>query len=111
MYMALLRYVQQCRDSAYTPTGNKKTSKDSVFKAAAARLNMAREEKEELHQIVVDSQGTEKTLRNLIDKRAVRHEALDAVNEEVAALERLASQASAQAVAASEVRLAEDELT
>ncbi len=48
LFVGLLREVQSRRDEAYTDKGAKKTAKGSVFKAAADRLNEAREEKERL---------------------------------------------------------------
>ena len=46
LFVALLRETQARRDEAYTDKGAKKTAKGSVFKAAADRLNEARDEKE-----------------------------------------------------------------
>ena len=46
LFVALLRATQARRDEAYTDKGAKKTAKGSVFKAAADRLNDARDEKE-----------------------------------------------------------------
>jgi energy-coupling factor transporter ATP-binding protein EcfA2 len=48
LFVALLRNTQARRDEAYTDKGAKKTAKGSVFKAAAERLNEARDEKERL---------------------------------------------------------------
>ena len=108
MFVALLRCAQERRDSAFAPSGAKKAAKGSVFKAAAERLNQAREEKERLYQIVVDSQGTEKLLRELTEKRAERQEALDGARDDLAVFERLALQAASCAAAAEQVRLAEE---
>jgi hypothetical protein len=110
MFIALLRCTQERRDSAYTPTGGKKTAKGSVFKAAADRLNQARDEKERLQQIVTDSQGAEKHLRELMERRAQQQDALGVVRDHAAVLERLASQALNCAAAAEQVRLAEEEV-
>jgi len=110
MFVALLRCAQERRDSAFAPSGAKKAAKGSVFKAAAERLNQAREEKERLYQIVVDSQGTEKHLRELTEKRAERQEALDGARDDLAVFERLALQAASCAAAAEQVRLAEEEV-
>ena len=46
LFVALLSDTQARRDEAYTDKGAKKTAKGSVFKAAAERLNDARDEKE-----------------------------------------------------------------
>src|SRR6202047_1255618 len=63
LFVALLRSTQARRDEAYTDKGAKKTAKGSVFKAAAERLNEARDEKDKLHRIVADSEGAERQLR------------------------------------------------
>jgi hypothetical protein len=81
MFVALLKCAQARRDEAYTDKGLKKTAKGSVFKTAAERLNQARDEKEKLQKIVVDSQGAEKHLRELTEKRAERQEAVDIARE------------------------------
>ena len=65
LFVALLRATQARRDEAYTDKGAKKTAKGSVFKAAADRLNDARDEKEALQKLVEDSEGVEKQLRDL----------------------------------------------
>ncbi len=69
LFVALLRETQARRDEAYTDKGAKKTAKGSVFKAAADRLNEARDEKERLQRIVADSEGAERQLRELTDRR------------------------------------------
>ena len=100
LFVALLRNTQARRDEAYTDKGAKKTAKGSVFKAAAERLNEARDEKERLHRIVADSEGAERQVRELSDRRV----------QLVAKLERLASQATCRSVAAEQVRLAQEEV-
>src|SRR5437588_654926 len=67
LFVALLRSAQARRDEAYTDKGAKKTAKGSVFKAAAERLNEARDEKERLQRIVADSEGAERQVRELTD--------------------------------------------
>src|SRR5271167_1515507 len=76
LFVALLRETQARRDEAYTDKGAKKTARGSVFKAAAERLNEARDEKERLHRIVADSEGAERQVRELSDRRVQRQEAL-----------------------------------
>jgi nucleoid DNA-binding protein len=110
LFVALLRNTQARRDEAYTDKGAKKTAKGSVFKAAAERLNEARDEKERLHRIVADSEGAEKQVRELSDRRVQRRETLAVATELVANLERLASQAACRSIAAEQVRLAEEEV-
>src|SRR6202795_3979876 len=78
LFVALLRETQARRDAAYTDKGAKKTAKGSVFKAAAERLNETRDDKEKLQRIVVESEGAERQLRDLIEKRAQRRETLAA---------------------------------
>ena len=110
LFVALLRNTQARRDEAYTDKGAKKTAKGSVFKAAAERLNEARDEKERLHRIVADSEGAERQVRELSDRRVQRQETLAVATELVAKLERLASQATCRSVAAEQVRLAQEEV-
>jgi hypothetical protein len=69
LFVALLKETQGRRDAAYTDKGAKKTAKGSVFKAAAERLNETRDEMERLQRIVADSEGAEKLLRDLTDRR------------------------------------------
>ena len=69
LFLALLRNTQAQRDEAYTDKGAKKTAKGSVFKDAAERLNETREEKDKLHRIVAESEGAERQLRELTDRR------------------------------------------
>ena len=76
LFVALLRETQARRDDAYTDKGAKKTAKGSVFKAAAERLNETRDEKERLQRIVADSEGAEKQLRDLTDRRTQKQESL-----------------------------------
>src|SRR5881396_1029970 len=76
LFVALLRNTQERRDEAYTDKGAKKTAKGSVFKAAAERLNEARDEKGRLHRIVADSEGAERQVRELSERRVHRQETL-----------------------------------
>ena len=110
LFVALLRETQARRDAAYTDKGAKKAAKGSVFKIAADRVNETRDEKERLQRIVADSEGTERQLRELADRRAEKQEALALATEAVANLERLASQATCRAVTAEQVRLAQEEV-
>ena len=110
MFVELLRRAQERRDSAYTATGAKKASRGSAFRDAAERLNQARNEKERLQQIVFDSQGAERLLRELTETRALRQNALDVERERAAVLQRLAIQAADCEAAAEQVRIAEDRL-
>ena len=57
LFIALLNATQARRDEAYTEKGAKKTAKGTVFKAAADRINDARDEKEQLQRVVDDSEG------------------------------------------------------
>ena len=110
LFVALLKETQARRDSAYTDKGAKKTAKGSVFKAAAERLNETREEKERLERIVADSEGAEKQLRELTDRRTQKQGALATAAELAENLERLAAQAACRSVAAEQVRLAQEDL-
>ena len=110
LFVALLRETQARRDAAYTDKGAKKTAKGSVFKAAAERLNETRDEKEKLQRIVAESEGAERQLRDLTDRRTQKQEALAMATELVANLERLAAQAACRSVAAEQVRLAQEDV-
>jgi DNA repair exonuclease SbcCD ATPase subunit len=110
LFVALLRSTQARRDEAFTDKGAKKTAKGSVFKAAAERLNEARDEKDKLHRIVADSDGAERQVRELTDRRTQKQETLAGAKALVENLERLASQATCRSVSAEQVRLAEEEV-
>jgi hypothetical protein len=110
LFVVLLRETQSRRDSAYTDKGAKKTAKGSVFKAAAERLNETRDEKERLERIVFESEGAEKQLRDLTERRTQKQAALATAAELAENLERLAAQAACRLVAAQEVRLAREDL-
>ena len=110
LFVALLRNVQGRRDEAYTDKGAKKTAKGSVFKTAADRLNEARDEKERLQRIVSDSEGAEKQLRELTERRLRMQESFSIATDSVKNLERLVSQADCRSVAAEQARLAQEEV-
>ncbi|MGH9674083.1 MAG: AAA family ATPase, partial [Bryobacteraceae bacterium] len=110
LFVALLRETQARRDAAYTDKGAKKTAKGSVFKAAAERLNETRDEKEKLQRIVADSEGAERLLRELIDRRAHKQESSAVATNLVTSLEALVSQAACRSVAAEQVRLAQEDV-
>jgi len=110
LFIALLRETQARRDAAYTEKGAKKTAKGSVFKAAAERLKETRDEKERLQRIVAESEGAERQLRELADRRVQRQETLAGAMEMLANLERLGSQAACRSVAAEQVRLVREEV-
>ena len=110
LFIALLRETQARRDAAYTDKGAKKTAKGSVFKAAAERLNETRDEKEKLQRIVGESEGAERQLRELTDRRARKQETSALATDLVANLELLASQANCRSIGAEEVRLAQEEV-
>jgi hypothetical protein len=110
LFVALLRNAQARRDEAYTDKGAKKTAKGSVFKAAAERVRATREEKERLQRVVTDSEGAEKLLRDLIETREQRHDALAAATERAALLLRLAAQAAERAAAKDVVRVAQEDV-
>ena len=110
LFVALLRNTQAQRDRAYTDKGAKKTAKGSVFKDAAERLNEARDEKETLHRIVAESEGAERQLRELTERRAERQEILAVAKVLLENLEILTSQATCRSVANEQVRLANEEL-
>ena len=90
LFVALLKTTQARRDEAYTDKGAKKTAKGSVFKAVAERVRETRDEKERLQKVVTDSEGAEKLLRDLTERRDQRHEALVIATERAAGLERFA---------------------
>lgn len=110
LFVALLRETQARRDAAYTDKGVKKTAKGSVFKEAAERLNATRNEKERLERIVVDSEGAEKQLRELTERRTQKQAALATAATLVEDLERLAARASCLSLAEQQVRLAQEDL-
>jgi len=110
LFVALLKETQARRDAAYTDKGAKKTAKGSVFKAAAERLNETRDEMERLQRIVADSEGAEKLLRDLTDRRTQKQGALATAAEQAEKLEQLAAQAAGRSVAAEQVRLAQEDL-
>src|SRR6185295_13988712 len=110
LFMALLNATQARRDEAYTEKGAKKTAKGSVFKAAADRINDARDEKEQLQRIVDDSEGVEKLLRELTARRDQREAALIDATDRVTTFELLSTQAAALAVADEQVRVASAEV-
>jgi chromosome segregation ATPase len=110
LFVALLRETQARRDAAYTDKGAKKTAKGSVFKEAAERVKYTREEKEKLERIVVDSEGVERQLRELTDRRVQKQEALAAANSFAANLEAFAAQAKCLSVASEQVRLAQEDV-
>jgi hypothetical protein len=110
LFVALLRKTQAHRDEAYTDKGAKKTAMGSVFKLAAERLKETRDEKEELQRIVAQSEGAERQLRDLTDRRAHQQEALAVATDRVANLEGLAWQAASRSIAAEQVRLAREEV-
>jgi AAA domain len=109
LFLALLRNTQAQRDKAYTDKGAKKTAKGSVFKDAAERLNEARDEKEKLHRIVAESEGAERQLRELTERRTQKQETLAGAKAHGEMLERLNAQATCRSVAAEQVRVAQEE--
>jgi hypothetical protein len=110
LFVALLRETQARRDAAYTDKGAKKTATGSIFKLAAERLNETRDEKEKLQRIVAESEGVERQLRDLTDRRADQQEKFAVATDRVANLEGLAWQAASRAIAAERVRLAQEEV-
>jgi len=108
LFVDLLKRTQARRDEAYTDKGARKTAKGSVFKVAAERVKETRDEKEELQRIVTDSEGTEKLLRDLVEKRQQRQEALAIATERLITLERLAVQAADREGASEQIRLAQE---
>jgi energy-coupling factor transporter ATP-binding protein EcfA2 len=110
LFLALLRNTQAQRDKAYTDRGAKKTAKGSVFKDAAERLNETRDEKDKLHKIVAESEGAERQLRELTERRTQKQETLAGAKALVENLERLASQATCRSVAAEQVRIAQEQV-
>jgi hypothetical protein len=110
LFVSLLKDVQARRDEAYTDKGSKKTAKGSVFKVAADRVKDTREEKDRLQMVVDDSEGAEALLRELFQNRYERREALARASDEVAILEKLATQAADRSAAAELVRCAEQEV-
>ena len=110
LFVALLRKTQERRDDAYTDRGARKTAKGSVFKVAADRVNETRDEKETLERTVYDSEGAERQLRELTDRRNRKQEASAVATEQVANLDKLAAQAACRSTAAEQVRLAQEEV-
>jgi hypothetical protein len=110
LFVALLRETQARRDAAYTDRGAKSQARGSVFKIAADRLVETRAEKEKLEKTVSDSEGAEKQLRELTDRRALKQEALAVANSQVVNLEGLVSQATCRSAAAEQVRIAEEDV-
>ena len=110
LFVALLRETQARRDAAYTDRGAKSTARGSVFKIAADRLVETRAEKEKLERIVSESEGAERQLRELTERRALKQEAFAVAADLLANLERLASQATCRSDAAEQVRIAEEDV-
>jgi DNA repair exonuclease SbcCD ATPase subunit len=110
LFVSLLRKIQERRDTAYTDKGAKKTARGSVFKEAAERVKQAREEKEKLERIVADSESVERQLRELIERRTERQEALAGASSLVENLEKSAVQAKSLSAASEQVRLAQGEV-
>jgi DNA repair exonuclease SbcCD ATPase subunit len=110
LFVALLKTTQARRDEAYTDKGAKKTAKGSVFKAVAERVRETRDEKERLQKVVTDSEGAEKLLRDLTERRNQRHETLVIATERAVGLERFARQAEDCAAAKELVHLAQEEV-
>ena len=110
LFVSLLRSVQENRDDAYTPGGGKKTARGSIFKSAADRVNEARNEMERLHSIVADSEGAERQLRDLSDRRSRKQDEWERATERAANAEKLAGQAADRAAAAEQVRLAGEDV-
>jgi hypothetical protein len=110
LFIALLRETQARRDEGYTDKGAKKTARGSVFKAAADRVRETREEKEGLQKIVDDSEGVERELRELIEKRSRLDQDLADTAEQLAVVEQLARQAAERATAAESVRVAREKV-
>src|SRR5215203_4246140 len=94
LFVALLRETQGRRDEAFTEKGMKKTARGSVFKAAADRVREAREEKDQLQKIVDDSEGVERTLRDLSARRDRQEQECAAAADHLETIERLAGQAA-----------------
>src|SRR5712691_7476692 len=84
LFVALLRETQARRDAAYTDRGAKSAARGSVFKIAADRLVETRSEKEKLEKIVSESEGAERQLRELTERRALKQEALAVATDLVA---------------------------
>jgi AAA domain len=110
LFIALLKSAQTRRDEAYTDKGAKKTAKGSVFKIAADRVRDTRDEKERLQRIVSESEGAERLLRELLEKRDEQRETVARVSESLAQLETMLAQSAERDAAAEDVRLAEDEV-
>ncbi|MCU1382593.1 MAG: putative GTP-binding protein [Acidobacteria bacterium] len=106
----MLNATQARRDEAYTEKGAKKTAKGSVFKAAADRINDARDEKEQLQRVVDDSEGVEKQLQELTARRDQREAALIHATDRLKTFELLSTQAAAVAIADEQVRVASVEV-
>jgi DNA repair exonuclease SbcCD ATPase subunit len=110
LFVALLKSTQSRRDEAYTDKGAKKTAKGSVFKAVAERVRETRDEKERFQRVVTDSEGAENLLRDLMEKRDQRHEALVVATERTTVLERFAMQSEERAAAKELVRFAQEDV-
>ena len=110
LFVALLRDTQERRDAAYTDKGAKKTAKGSVFKDAADRVRVARDEKEQLQKLVEDSESIEQQLRELNGRLDTRESAVATASERTKSLELLLAQAAALAIADEQVGLARDEV-
>lgn len=108
LFVALLKATQARRDEAFTDKGARKTAKGSVFKAAADRLNLVRDEKEKLQKVVDDSEGVERQLRDLTAMRGQIEETLLIASERLVTLDRLAAETANLAKAAEDVRIARE---
>jgi hypothetical protein len=110
LFLELLRKTQEKRDAAYTEKGAPKTATGSPFREASDRVKEAREEKERWQQIVGDSEGTERRLRELTAGREPRQEKLAAAVAHHASLDLLARQTADRLLALDQVRTAENEV-
>ena len=108
LFVALLRETQGRRDEAFTEKGMKKTARGSVFKAAADRVREAREEKDQLQKIVDDSEGVERTLRDLSARRDRQEQECAAAADHLETIERLAGQAADRDAAGTSAGAARD---
>jgi energy-coupling factor transporter ATP-binding protein EcfA2 len=110
LFIALLRSAQERRDEAFTDKGARKQARGSVFKVAADRVRVARDEREKLQRVVAESESTERLLQGLNNKRTEKQDVLAGATDRVSTLERLATQAAERASAAEQVRLAQEEV-
>ena len=111
LFVMLLRSVQAKRDEAYTPTRvRRRRPEEASSNLPRIESTKPGDEMERLESIVADSDGAERQLRDLSDRRSRKQDEFAVLTDRVAQLEKLAAQATDRAAAAEQVRLAREDV-